>query len=41
MDDRIATVEDPRRFGKALLGDKRGLWRYRVRDYRIIWRASC
>jgi len=36
MDQRIATNEDPRRFGKSLSYDKRGLWRYRVRDYRII-----
>ncbi|MDQ2712251.1 MAG: type II toxin-antitoxin system RelE/ParE family toxin [Acidobacteriota bacterium] len=36
MDTRIATGEDPRRFGKPLRHDKRGLWRYRVRDYRII-----
>lgn len=33
---RIATDEDPRRFGKPLLGNKAGLWRYRVEDYRII-----
>ncbi len=26
----------PRRRGKALTGDKRGLWRYRVGEYRII-----
>jgi mRNA interferase RelE/StbE len=36
LDNRIATEEDPRRFGKALRHDKRGLWRYRVRDYRIL-----
>ena len=36
MDSRIATDEDPRRFGKALRHGKRGLWRYRVRDYRIV-----
>lgn len=36
MQTRIATSADPRRFGKALSYDKRGLWRYRVRDYRII-----
>ena len=36
MDNRIATAEDPRNFGKALRGSKFGLWRYRVRDYRII-----
>ena len=33
---RIATDEDPRRFGKALTGDLKGLWRYRVDDYRIV-----
>lgn len=33
---RIATTEDPRRFGKALMGDLKGLWRYRVGDYRIV-----
>ncbi|MBV9157996.1 MAG: type II toxin-antitoxin system RelE/ParE family toxin [Acidobacteriaceae bacterium] len=36
MDTRIATVEDPRRFGKPLRHQLRGLWRYRVRDYRIV-----
>jgi mRNA interferase RelE/StbE len=36
MDTRIATDEDPRRFGKPLRHEFRGLWRYRVRDYRII-----
>ena len=35
---RIATAEDPRRFGKALLGDFKGLWRYRVGDFRIVAR---
>jgi mRNA interferase RelE/StbE len=34
--ERIATKEDPRRFGHALLGDLKGLWRYRVDDYRIV-----
>lgn len=32
----IATGEDPRRFGRSLRGDKAGLWRYRVGDYRLI-----
>ena len=36
MDHRVATAENPRNFGKPLVGDKFGLWRYRVRDYRII-----
>lgn len=36
LDKRIATKEDPRRFGKPLKADLTGLWRYRVRDYRIL-----
>lgn len=34
--ERIQKAEDPRQQGKALRGEKRGLWRYRVGDYRII-----
>jgi mRNA interferase RelE/StbE len=34
--ERIATAEDPRRFGKPLAGDLAGLWRYRVGDYRLV-----
>jgi mRNA interferase RelE/StbE len=33
---RIATTDDPRRFGHALTHDLKGLWRYRVGDYRIV-----
>ena len=33
---RIATASDPRRFGKPLLGDPKGFWRYRVGDYRMV-----
>ena len=36
LDERIATDEDPGRFGKPLRGDLAGLWRYRVGDYRMI-----
>jgi len=36
LEDEIAALDDPRTRGKALVGDKRGLWRYRVGDYRII-----
>jgi mRNA interferase RelE/StbE len=36
--ERIATNDDPRRFGKPLSYDKHGLWRYRVQDARIICR---
>lgn len=27
---------NPRRIGDPLTGDKKGLWRYRVGDYRVI-----
>ncbi|MCX7326089.1 MAG: type II toxin-antitoxin system RelE/ParE family toxin [Hyphomicrobiales bacterium] len=33
---RLATPDDPRRFGKALTGDLKGLWRYRIGDIRMI-----
>jgi len=36
LDERVATDEDPRRFGKPLRGKLAGLWRYRAGDYRII-----
>jgi mRNA interferase RelE/StbE len=36
--NRVAGADSPRRFGKPLRGAKFGLWRYRVRDYRIICR---
>jgi mRNA interferase RelE/StbE len=36
MEHRVAVADDPRNFGKPLRGSKFGLWRYRVRDYRII-----
>ena len=38
--ERIATDEDPRRFGKPLFADRAGLWRYRVGDYRIVCRIE-
>jgi mRNA-degrading endonuclease RelE of RelBE toxin-antitoxin system len=31
-----ASSNDPKGFGKALRHSQKGLWRYRVRDYRII-----
>jgi mRNA interferase RelE/StbE len=36
MDRRIGRADDPRQFGKSLSGSKFGLWRYRLRDYRIV-----
>ena len=40
LKSRIATPDNPRRFGKALTGGLAGLWRYRVRDYRILCRLE-
>jgi len=34
--ERLKSVENPRQWGKPLHGDKKGLWRYRVGDYRLI-----
>jgi mRNA interferase RelE/StbE len=34
--ERIGTSEDPRRFGHPLTGDRKGFWRYRVGDYRMV-----
>lgn len=34
--ERVAPADDPRQWGKPLHGEKRGLWRYRVDDYRLI-----
>lgn len=36
LEKRIASKEDPRRFGKPLKAELAGLWRYRVRDCRLI-----
>lgn len=34
--DRIAPSDDPRQFGKPLVSDLSGYWRYRVGDYRVV-----
>ena len=36
MRKNVDGCENPRLHGKALVGDKAGLWRYRVGDYRVI-----
>ena len=36
MDDRIATLDDPRNTGKSLTGPLGSLWRYCVGDCRVI-----
>lgn len=33
---RLAATDNPRQWGRALQDEKRGLWRYRVGDYRLI-----
>ena len=38
--DRIDGSDDPRRFGKALVDDLAGLWRYRIGTTRIIARLE-
>ena len=40
LNERIATAQDPRYFGKALIHELAGLWRYRVGDYRILCRIG-
>lgn len=32
----LMDCEDPRLHGKALAGDKKGKWRYRIGDYRLL-----
>jgi mRNA interferase RelE/StbE len=34
--ERIATTENPRRAGHALTGQLKGLWSYRIGDFRVI-----
>ncbi|MGN0702638.1 MAG: type II toxin-antitoxin system RelE/ParE family toxin [Lentihominibacter sp.] len=36
IDKNLVGTKDPRQHGKALTGDKKGLWRYRVGDYRLL-----
>ncbi len=34
--NNLIDTEDPRVYGKALSGNLKGLWRYRIMDYRLI-----
>lgn len=36
IDKNLVDCENPRIHGEALTADKRGLWRYRIGDYRLI-----
>lgn len=38
LENKVAIY--PLKFGKSLVGNKKGLWRYRVGDYRIICNIS-
>lgn len=37
---RILTSKNPRSFGEGLSGNKAGLWRYRIGNYRLICRLE-
>jgi mRNA interferase RelE/StbE len=36
LDRNLEGCSNPRLHGKALVGDKRGYWRYRIGAYRVI-----
>lgn len=36
LEQRVASLADPRDLGEPLQGQLAGLWRYRVGDYRVI-----
>jgi len=36
LEERLASLEDPRSIGKRLVGKEIEIWRYRVGDYRIL-----
>ena len=36
IDKHLIICDDPRSSGKSLLGNKKGYWRYRIGDYRLI-----
>ena len=40
LDTRIRGAGDPEMFGKPLRGRLKGLWRYRVRDWRLLCRLE-
>ena len=40
LDQRVRGASDPRVFGKPLRGRRKGYWRYRVRDWRLLCRIE-
>lgn len=37
---QVAALGNPRLRGKAMVGERKGYWRYRVGDYRVIARIE-
>ena len=40
LDKNVDGSDDPRVRGKALVGDRKGSWRYLVGDYRVLCRIE-
>lgn len=40
LEKRIEGCSDPTQFGKPLRSSKHGLWRYRIRDWRLLCRLE-
>lgn len=38
LEKRVLAIDDPRLLGASLRGELKGLWKYRVGDYRLICR---
>ena len=36
IEKHLSDEENPRRFGKALTANRKGTWRYRIGDYRLL-----
>ncbi len=36
IEKNLVNCQDPRQHGKALLGNRKGQWRYRIGDYRLL-----
>ncbi len=36
VEKNLVDCEDPRRYGKGLVANRSGEWRYRIGDYRIL-----
>ena len=36
IEKHLIDCENPRAYGKPLVADRKGLWRYRIGDYRMI-----